>query len=477
MKLPKVFLLVAALLSLNLSVLAEEKTVGVPKDPNFPDSSVPGETKAAHDARMDWWRKARFGMFIHWGLYSSLAGYYQGKQVSGYGEWIMFWAKIPLKDYQPLAKDFNPVDFSAEKIVTMAKNAGMKYIVITAKHHDGFAMFDSKANDWNIVKGTPYGKDPLKLLAEECRKQGIKLGFYYSQAQDWNHGGVFFNDHGKIKNPKWDKAQDYDTAKYVDQTVLPHIAELLTNYGLDVPAVFWWDTPGDLDKDLALKMDALVQKLRPGLIQNNRLYVGVKGDTETPEQYIPGNGFPGRDWETCMTLNDTWGFKTADANWKSTTTLIRNLVDIASKGGNYLLNIGPDGYGAVPYETEVRLAQIGDWMKVNGEAIYETGPTPFGAEAGEFSPTELDKKGRKVFNSDWAWRATTKPGHLYITIFTWPRDGTISIPAYAQKISKVTMLGNAGLPLTVRQNEKGMTISGLPKDSPNPYATVLDLAY
>jgi alpha-L-fucosidase len=439
-------------------------------DPNHPVSSVPGETKEQRDARMAWWRNAKFGMFIHWGVYSVPAGYYKGQPVKGIGEWIMNKGKIPMAEYQAFAKDFTADKFDPAAFVAAAKSAGMNYIVITAKHHDGFAMFDSKVNGWNIVQATPLKQDPLKALAEECRKQGMKLGFYYSQAQDWNNGG-------SAAGGKWDKAQEHDMDDYIAKTAVPQVTELLSNYGSDTPAVLWWDTPTNMNVDRAAKIDAVVQKLRPGLIQNNRLGGAAKGDTETPEQHIPAQGYPGRDWETCMTLNGTWGFKKDDQNWKSTETLIRNLCDIASKGGNYLLNVGPDSHGEIPAESLKRLAEVGAWMKVNGSAIYGSTATPFGAEAGSFSPTEKDKKGEPVFKPDWSWRATQKPGHLYLILFKWPADGTFHVPAYAHSITGATLLAEPSAKLSVSQDDKGITISGLPVKAPDAIASVIDLTY
>ena len=290
------------------------------------------ETKEQHDARMAWWRDAKFGLFIHWGVYSVPAGFYHDQPVHGIGEWIMNRGKIPMAEYQQFAKQFNPVKFNADDWVKAAKDAGMKYIVITSKHHDGFAMFDTKASPWNIVQATPYGKDPLKDLAAACRKYGIKLGFYYSQAQDWNNGGA-------AAGGKWDKAQEHDMDDYIDKIAVPQVKEICSNYG-EFPAVIWWDTPRDMNPERAQKLYDAVHALKPNVILNNRLGGGFKSDTETPEQFIPAEGFPGRDWETCMTMNDTWGFKRDDNNWKSTETLIQNLCDIASKGGNYLLNVG-----------------------------------------------------------------------------------------------------------------------------------------
>ena len=439
-------------------------------DPNHPVSSVPGETKEQRDARMGWWRDAKFGMFIHWGVYSVPAGYYKDQPVKGIGEWIMNKGKIPMAEYQAFAKGFNPTEFDPAKFVAAAKSAGMNYIVITAKHHDGFAMFGSRANDWTIVRATPYKQDPLKALADECRKQGMKLGFYYSQAQDWNNGG-------SAAGGKWDKAQEHDMDDYIAKTAVPQVTELLSNYGADTPAVLWWDTPIDMNTNRAAKIDAVVQKLRPGLIQNNRLGGGTKGDTETPEQHIPPQGYPGRDWETCMTMNGTWGFKKDDQNWKSTETLLRNLCDIASKGGNYLLNVGPDSHGEIPAESVKRLAEVGSWMKLNGVAIYGTTSTPFGAEAGSFSPTEKDKKGEPVFKPDWSWRATQKPGHLYLILFKWPTDGKFNVPAFAHSITGATLPADPSAKLSVSQDDKGVTVSGLPAKAPDTIATVIDLKY
>ena len=468
----------------NVPSLSNPPTVSAPvakptptPDSEHPLSSVPGETKAVRDARMAWWRNAKFGMFVHWGVYAVPAGTYGTN--STYGEWIMNSAKIPVAEYQAYAKHFNPVKFDAAEFVAAAKSAGMQYIVITAKHHDGFAMFDSKASKWNIVQATPYGKDPLKALADECRRQGMKLGFYYSQDQDWNNGG------SAAHGGHWDKAQDRDMNDYVDKIAVPQVTELLTNYGTETPAVLWWDTAISLNREQADRIESAVQKLRPGLIQNNRL-CGAKnpegakffpGDTETPEQYIPPQGYPGRDWETCMTMNRHWGFNAVDQEWKSTESLIRNLCDIASKGGNYLLNVGPDALGQIPTESLNRLADVGAWMKVNGEAIYGSGPTPFDGLMGVFSPTEKDKKGNPKFLPEWKWRATTKPGHLYLMVFEWPKDGTFNVPSFPQKITGASLLAAPSVKLTVTQDDKGTTIGGLPTKAPDAVASVIALEY
>jgi alpha-L-fucosidase len=380
---------------------------------------------------------------------------------------IMHNARIPVAQYQQLAPQFNPTDFYAHQWVALAKAAGMKYIVITAKHHDGFAMFNSRANSFNIVAATPFKRDPLRELAIECQKQGMKLGFYYSQDQDWTApGGAAFGGH-------WDAAQDGDFAAYLHTKAIPQLKELLTNYQ-PYPVVIWFDTPTrDMTPQLAGEIVALVNKY-PNLIWNNRLGGGYDGDTETPEQEIPPQGFPGRDWETCMTINDTWGYKSYDTNFKSTEVLLHNLIDIASKGGNYLLNVGPNAKGDIPQPEVDRLKSIGKWLDTNHEAIYDTGPTAFGEEDGSFSPTEKDKDGKPVWVEKWAWRCTTKPGKVYIHIFQWP-DAAFRLEKVRKQIVKAYLLADQQhKPLAFFQKGSAVEVS-LPARPLDPLATVLVL--
>ena len=404
------------------------------------------ESKAQNDARMQWWRDARFGMFIHWGVYSVPAGTYDGQQIGGIGEWIMHNGKIPVATYKAYAKQFNPVKYDPDAWVCLAKEAGMKYIVITSKHHDGFALFDSKVTDWDIVDATPYGKDLLKPLAEACRKYGLKLGFYYSQAQDWNHPG------GSAMGGHWDPAQDGSMDEYIKTIAAPQVEEILTNYG-DI-AVLWWDTPHDMNRRRADLLQPLIA-LHPGIITNNRLGGGYPGDTETPEQHIPATGYKDRDWETCMTMNDTWGYKSYDHNWKSTEMLIRNLVDIASKGGNYLLNVGPTSLGEIPQPSIERLQAIGKWMKVNGESIYGTTATPFARLTWGRCTKKIDKNG-----------AT-----LYLHVFDWPTEGKLLVPGLKNKAKKTYLLAK-GKSLKSTSGEDGLTIS-LPEKPLDPINTVV----
>ena len=418
--------------------MAQQKAAAQSVDPEA------GETKAHRDARMKWFREARFGMFIHWGLYAVPAGTYHGKQIGGIGEWIMNTAKIPVAEYAEYAKQFDPEQFNADEWVSIAKAAGMKYIVITAKHHDGFAMFHTSTDGYNIYDATPFKRDPIAELAAACKRQKIKFGVYYSQAQDWHHaGGAAYGGH-------WDKAQDGDLHQYVRTIAAPQVRELLTKYR---PSVLWWDTAVQMSPEDIKALTAAFPD-DPGLIANNRLGNGVPGDTETPEQYVPATGFPGRDWETCMTINDTWGYKSYDTNFKSTQTLLHNLIDIASKGGNYLLNVGPTDKGIIPAPEVDRLKQIGAWMKVNGAAIYGTKPSPF-----------------KRLSFDG--RATRKGDSLFLHVFSWPDTGAIKLTGLETPVRDARALATRQK-LAVTTSPDGTIVIAKP-DSVDPIATVIEL--
>ena len=407
------------------------------------------ETAEQRDARMAWWREARFGLFIHWGVYSVPAGTHNGEQIENIGEWIMHYGKIPVSEYQQYAKEFNPVDYDPEAWVLMAKDAGMKYIVITAKHHDGFALFETAASDWNIVEATPYGKDLLKPLAEAARKHDIKLGLYYSQAQDWVHpGGSFWDGYG------WDPAQNGSMDEYLRDIAVPQVKELFTNYG--EISILWWDTPIDMTPARAAMFDGLVE-LQPGIIVNNRLLYGHDGDLRTPEQNVPPTGLD-YDWEACMTMNTTWGYKSYDDDWKSSGQLIRNLVDSASKGGNYLLNVGPMANGEIPQASIERLKDVGEWMRVNSSSIYGTTASPF-------------------IRLTWG-RATKKEypnaTELYLHVFDWPEDGLLRVDGLRSDVSGAYFMADFQQQIQVDKTQEGVVLY-LPEQPLDEIDTVIVL--
>jgi alpha-L-fucosidase len=423
--------------------------------------SAAQEAAAQRDARMAWWRDARFGMFIHWGLYAVPAGTWQGERIDGLGEWIMARAKIPVDQYAPLAKQFNPTRFDADEWVRIAKEAGMKYIIITSKHHDGFALFDSKVSQYDIMNATPYQKDAIRALARAARRGGLKFGVYYS-IMDWHHP-----DAQAPAYPDYNSrtATNPNFGRYVESYMKPQLRELVTQYPeIDV---LWFDGEwvADWSDAQGKQLYDWLRTIRPSLIINNRVghsrqgMAGMSankdapGDFGTPEQRVPPEGLPGVDWETCMTLNDTWGFQTFDDGWKDTRTLVRTLVDVASKGGNFLLNVGPTAQGVIPWHSVSRLREMGEWMKANGEAVYGTTASPYGLPA-------------------WG-RYTTKSsaGRVYASVFDWPKDGRLSLTGVTAKPRAIYLLADRK-PLAVEQAGDGWTVR-LPKVPPSAIASVL----
>ena len=430
-----------------------------------PEGLAVQKAPLSQDAKMEWFREAKFGLFIHWGIYSVPAGEWKGKPVSGIGEWIMNRAKIPVKEYEQLAAQFNPVKFNAEEWVKMAKDAGMKYIVITSKHHDGFAMYGSKVSKYNIVDATPFKRDPLKELAKACARHGIRFGFYYSQAQDWHEQ----NGAGNTWDFGPDDKKDFD--QYLRDKAEPQVKELLTGYG--PVCLIWFDTPRMMKVgDRAQRFIDIVHTLQPACLIDGRL--GSAGDYRSMgDNQIP-NEVVREDWEVPATLNNTWGYKKDDNNWKTPKDLTFKLIDIVSKGGNYLLNVGPTAEGIIPQPSRDNLRAVGRWLKVNGESIYGTGPTPFGEELGTPDPQKKDSSGNPVFVSKTDWRCTTKPGKLFIHLFKWP-EGTFELPAIKEKVTKAYMLADPKKQaLTVKQNGQKWLIS-LPKIAPDKIDSVLVL--
>lgn len=366
----------------------------------------------AHHPNVQWFKEAKFGLFIHWGLYSKLAGTWKGKRYYGSGEWIMNVAKIPVKEYEKIAADFNPVNFNATQWARLAKEAGVKYMVITAKHHEGFAMYDSKVSDYTIVRASPYKKDPMKALSDAVRKEGIHFGFYYSQFVDWHdpNGG---------KNT-WDFTESKKNYQlYYQQKAIPQLKELLTNYG--PLGIVWFDLPGGLTKQETRALVDTLHALQPKSLFSSRVGKGLGdykdfGDSEIPP--APINDV----WESIYTHNDSWGYIEHDMNFKSSKELIQLLATVSSKGGNLMLNVGPDGNGNIPPYSIKFLKETGKWLDQNGESIYGT---DFG-----FVPAQ-------------PWGVTTAKDHrLFLHVFHGPANGKVWVPDFVNAVKKVYLLAD-----------------------------------
>ncbi len=392
-------------------------------------------TSAERDMRLGWWREARFGMFIHWGVYSSLSGTWNDKAYGGYGEHIQRMAKIPIPVYRrEVAGKFNPVAFDADAWVRLAKQAGMGYLIITAKHHDGFAMYDSRVTDYNIVKATPFGRDPMKELRAACKTHGLKFGFYYSHAFDWGEENAPGND-WDYNNPGgdkllhgsdwWDHYPEFlpQARKYVDEKSIPQILELIHNYD---PDIMWFDTPHKLPDEENRRIMAAVRKAKPTLVVNGRLIYGL-GDYDStcdrPAEFPPHEG----DWEGIPTTNESYGYNKNDRSHKPVAYFIRLLAKSAARGGNELMNIGPMGNGRID-EADVNILHgLGRWWAVNGESIRGTTRTPLAVQA---------------------WGESTRKGNrLYLHVFDWPSDGKLVVGGLPTTVLRACLLARPDAPL------------------------------
>lgn len=440
----------------------------------FVPSFCRAENQISQEKKMQWWQDAKFGMFVHWGPYSLYGGVYNGhNQRRGGAEWIMNRCKIPVREYRAKASTFNPVRFNADSLVLTAKNAGMKYIVFTTKHHDGFAMFGSKASNFNIVDYTPFGRDIVDEVVNACRRHGLKIGFYYSQSQDWcNPGGstarkemkegwanrdsVEIDEYTRTHHGAWDALQTTKSFNdYFYDVSLPQIKELLGRYGDELGVIFF-DTPQAITKEQASDVMKELSKY-PKIIVNDRLRrPDFPGDYKTPEGRVPkAEDINGIYWETCMNIGSSWGYKSWDKAWKSSKTILHNLLTISSMGGNYLLNVGPDSYGEIPAEARQCLGEVGRWLSVNGEAVYGTRRSNIQDEWGVCMRKDEGKN-------------TT----LYLCVFDRPESGKISFNSILNS-RRVTMLAD-GQQLKF-SSRKGVTEIELPETMSDPVATVLKL--
>lgn len=440
----------AVILSVFLLTSCRNSTGAGGNETKQSDSKTPEQIQL--DKRLEWFRDARFGMFIHWGIYTIPAGEWKGKPISFFGEWIMSRAKIPVKEYELLAKDFNPVKFNADEWVGIAKEAGMKYIVITAKHHDGFAMYHSTASEYNIVDATPFGRDPMKELAAACEKAGLRFCFYYSHDDEWHHPDGEGNT--------WDyPVEKKNWTRYYEEKVKPQVTELLTNYG---PIYcMWFDNPSAISREQAHELADLVHGLQPNCLVNGRIGYDA-GDYAIPTDNQLETDNPDQLWEATVTMNDTYAYKKDDNNWKPASTLIRQLVRCVSQNGNYLLNVGPTAEGLIPQPSIDRLRIVGNWMKVNGESIYGSKGNPF------------------PYNLDWSMY-TTNPGKIYVHVFNWPGE-SLKINGIKSRIKRAYLLADPANSLKIKQksdtknNLYSVTLS-VPAEAPDKYDSVVVLEF
>jgi alpha-L-fucosidase len=388
-----------------------------------------------------WLKDSRFAMFIHWGLYSELGGKWNDKTYYGIAEWIMKRAKIPAAEYEKVAGRFNPTGFDAREWVQLAKAAGMRHIMITSKHHDGFAMFKSAVHPFNIVDATPFKRDPMKELADACRAQGLRLGFYYSQTQDWHERDAVGND--------WDwPKESRDFSRYLGTKAVPQLEELLRNYG--PIAGVWFDTPGPITPAESKMLVDLVHKHQPQCLVNSRIGndlgdYDTLGDQEIPR--LPRAGL----WETPDTHNDTWAYAWYDRNWKSPREIAERLVRVVSRGGTYMLNVGPDGLGRIPEQSARILREVGQWVQAHESAIHGTDTTPFGPLA-------------------WG-ECTARGSTLFLHVFQWPATGRLIVPGLKTKVNRARL---DGVELAVQCSAENVIIA-LPANRPNTLIPVVTL--
>lgn len=392
-----------------------------------------------------WFEDAKFGLFMHWGLYSEIGNEWKGRDYFGSGEWLMNRAKIPAAEYAKEAAKFNPTGFDADQWAQFAKDAGFRYVVITAKHHEGFAMFGSKASPFNIVDATPYHRDPMAALAVACARDGLKFGFYYSQFLDWhepNGGGNRWDFDEKTK----------DVKRYYAEKSIPQIKELLSNYG--PLGLVWFDMPGGLSHEETVAFMQQVRTLQPTCLISSRVGKGLGdfrdfGDSELPPSFITG------PWEALFTHNDSWGYVRSDQDFKTPREIVQLLAATSARGGNLLLNVGPDGNGRMPALSIKYLREVGRWLATNGESIYGTthGPIP-----------------------DQPWGVTTlKPGRLFLHVFTRPADGVVIVPDMTGTVRDAHLLGSTG---SLHWKSEGSDLHvTVPRDLPDARDSVVEVDF
>lgn len=433
------------------------------------------ETVESREKRMEWWHDAHFGMFVHWGLYSIPAGKWGDyTRKRGGVEWIQKMASVPADEYEKtLIPQFKPKKDFAKEWAGLAKTAGCRYLVFTSKHHEGFALHDSKLTTFDAKDAC--GRDLVKEITDATRAEGLKVGLYHSLI-DWHHPQSYAGF--GLATVKGSINKGRDNSKYVDY-LHGQVRELVTGYG-DID-VIWWDYSMPKCQGEKWRSDdliALVRKHQPNVILNNRLYAskgGIPpnwkneilldpkyGDYCTPEQHIPKQGEEGLSWESCMTINTSWGYNQFDHNWKSSDRLIKNLVDVVSKGGNYLLNIGPMADGSIPQETIKRMTDIGKWMDSYGDSIYGTTASQFKKLPWGRSTTKIAKDGSTI---------------LYLHVLDWPKDGKLVVPGLKNAPAKAELLSPTGAKkLSFKQTGNDLALT-VPASAIDPHVSVIALVF
>lgn len=408
------------------------------------------EVAAANDtSKTALFDDGNYSMFIHWGIYSNIANKWKGKTYYGISEWIMHprRAGIPADEYMAEAEKFNPINFNAPAIAKLAKDAGMKYIIVTSKHHDGFAMYDSKSNDFNIVKASPFARDPMKELAQACKEEGLGFGFYYSHNQDWTFPG----GNGGPKTTKGGKNVGFDY--YFKNKCLPQVEEITTQYG-DI-AIVWFDTPGNMEKKYVEELVDIVHKNQPNALISGRAGHGLGDYKSLGDMNIPTKNEEGL-WETVDVTNDSWGYAWYDQNWKSPKRILTSVISTVARGGTYMLNVGPKPDGSIPIEAQESLRASGEWIKRHPQVIYKAEASPWGHAL------------------PWG-DVTISNGKLNLCVYDWPLDGELSLPGLQNQIKSATLLTGTDRKSIGTSRKNDWVTFYLPPNRPEKLVTVIEV--